>query len=218
MMEALHEGVTMKRILCYGDSNTWGYSPATGERLPETVRWPGVLQEKVGEGCKVIEEALNGRTTVHDDPIQEHRNGRVYLRPCLESHAPLDLVVIALGVNDLKARFGLSASDIADGIGVLAFITKTSGAGPCGGAPEVLVVVPPPVGELTDAVEMFRGAEEKSHKLSNQYRRVAEQRGCELLDAGELVVSSDQDGIHLEPEEHRKLGEAICARAKQILD
>lgn len=218
MVAPLREGVTMKRILCYGDSNTWGYSPATGERLPETMRWPGVLQKRLGEGYRVIEEALNGRTTVHDDPIEEHRNGRAYLRPCLESHAPLDLVVIALGVNDLKARFGLSASDIADGIGVLASITKTSGAGPGGVASEVLVLVPPPVGELTDAAEMFRGAEEKSRNLPNQYRRVAERRGCELLDAGELVVSSDQDGIHLEPEEHRKLGEAFCARVKQILD
>jgi lysophospholipase L1-like esterase len=204
-------------VLCYGDSNTWGYEPATGERFPEGVRWPGVLQGVLGEGFRVVEEALNGRTTVHDDPIEEHRNGRTYLRPCLESHAPLDLVVIALGVNDLKARFGLSASDVADGVSALASIAKTSGAGPGGKAPEVLVVVPPPVGRLTDAAQMFRGAEEKSRDFSEQYRRVARQRGCALLDAGRVVVSSDEDGIHLEAAGHRKLGEAVAARTREML-
>lgn len=207
----------MRRVLCYGDSNTWGYEPATGERFPEEVRWVGVLQKGLGEGFRVIEEALNGRTTVHDDPIEEHRNGRTHLRPCLESHAPLDLVVIALGVNDLKARFGLSASDVADGVGTLASIAKTSGAGPGGGAPEMLLVVPPPVGKLTDAAQMFLGAEEKSRRFSEQYRRVARQRGCGLLDAGEVIVPSDADGIHLEAEEHRKLGEAVGARVKEVL-
>jgi lysophospholipase L1-like esterase len=207
----------LRRILCYGDSNTWGYEPATGERFPEGVRWPGVLQEMLGESFRVVEEALNGRTTVQDDPVEEHRNGRTYLRPCLESHAPLDLVVIALGINDLKARFGLSASDVADGVGVLASIAKTSGAGPSGKASEVLIVVPPPVGRLTDAAQMFRGAEEKSRGLSEQYRRVARQRGCALLDAGGVVVSSDEDGIHLEAAEHGKLGEAVGARVREIL-
>jgi lysophospholipase L1-like esterase len=207
----------LRRILCYGDSNTWGYEPAAGERFPEGVRWPGVLQEMLGEGFRVVEEALNGRTTVHDDPIEEHRNGRTYLRPCLESHAPLDLVVIALGVNDLKARFGLSASDVADGVGVLASIAKESGAGPGGRAPEVLLVVPPPVGKLTDAAQMFWGAEEKSRGLAVQYRRVARQRGCALLDAGEVVVPSGADGIHLEAAEHGKLGGAVGACVRGIL-
>jgi lysophospholipase L1-like esterase len=209
--------LVLRRVLCYGDSNTWGYEPATGERFPEGVRWPGVLQKVLGEGFRVIEEALNGRTTVHEDPVEENRNGRSYLRPCLESHAPLDLVVIALGVNDLKARFGLSASDVADGVGALATIAKTSGAGPGGGAPEVLIVVPPPIGQLTDATQMFRGAEEKSRGFSEQYRRVARQRGCALLDAGEVVVPSGADGIHLEAAEHRKLGEAVGACVREIL-
>lgn len=204
----------MRRVLCYGDSNTWGYEPATGERFPEEVRWPGALRKQLGEGYWVIEEALNSRTTVHNDPFEEYRNGRTYLIPCLQSHARLDLMVIALGVNDLKARFGLSASDVADGAGSLVDVAKTSGTGPDGGAPEVLLVVPPPVGRLTDLSEMFNGAVEKAQGLSSQYRRVANQRGCALLDAGEVVVASDADGIHLEAEEHRKLGEAVGSGVK----
>ena len=207
----------MRTVLCYGDSNTWGYEPATGRRFPEDVRWPGVLARELGGDIRVIEEALNGRTTVRNDPVEEYKNGKHYFRPCLESHAPLDLVIIALGVNDLKARFFASASDVADGAGVLVSIAQRSGAGPGGGSPAVLLVAPPPVGVLTELALMFAGAEEKSKGLSRQYGRVAEKYGCLLLDAGEVARVSDRDGIHLEPEEHRKLGEAVAALAKTIL-
>jgi lysophospholipase L1-like esterase len=204
----------MRTVLCYGDSNTWGYEPATGKRFPEDVRWPGVLARELGEGFRVIEEALNGRTTVRDDPVEEYKNGKDYLRPCLESHAPLDLVIIALGVNDLKARFFASASDVADGAGVLVGVAQRSGVGPDGGSPAVLLVAPPPVGVLTELALMFAGAVEKSEGFARQYRRVAEKYGCMLLDAGEVIRASDRDGIHLEVDEHRKLGEAVAASVK----
>ena len=207
----------MRTVLCYGDSNTWGYEPATGKRFSEDVRWPGVLARELGEGFRVIEEALNGRTTVRDDPVEEYKNGKDYLRPCLESHAPLDLVIIALGVNDLKARFLASASDVADGAGVLVSIAQRSGAGPDGGSPAVLLVAPPPAGRLTELALMFAGAEEKSRGFSRQYRRVAKKYGCVLLDAVEVVRASDRDGIHLEADEHRKLGEAVAASVKESL-
>ena len=86
----------MKTILCYGDSNTWGYIPGTGNRYPRQVRWTGVLQNLLGEKFHVIEEGLNGRTTVMDDPTRIAKNGLPYLRPCLDSHAPIDLVVLML--------------------------------------------------------------------------------------------------------------------------
>jgi len=207
----------MRTVLCYGDSNTWGYEPATGKRFPEDVRWPGVLARELGEGFRVIEEALNGRTTVRDDPVEEYKNGKDYLSPCLESHAPLDLVIIALGVNDLKARFFASASDVADGAGVLVSIVQRSGAAPNTGSPMVLLVAPPPIGVLTELALMFAGAEGKSRGFSRQYRRVAEKYGCVLLDAGEVARASDCDGIHLEADEHRKLGEAVAALAKKTL-
>jgi lysophospholipase L1-like esterase len=207
----------MRTVLSYGDSNTWGYEPATGKRFPEDARWPGVLARELGEGFRVIEEALNGRTTVRDDPVEEYKNGKDYLRPCLESHAPLDLVIIALGVNDLKARFFASASDVADGAGVLVSIARRSGVGPDGGSPAVVLVAPPPVGALTDLALMFAGAEEKSRGFSRQFRRVAEKYGCAFLDAGEVVRASDRDGIHLEADEHRKLGEATAALARETL-
>ncbi len=208
----------MKTILCYGDSNTWGFEPQTMTRYPEGVRWPGVLKGELGEGYRVVEEGLNARTTVWDDPIEGvHKNGRSYLAACLESHMPLDLVTLMLGTNDLKARFALSASDIAQGAGVLADAIRRSGRGPGGGAPQVLLISPPPLGRLSDFAQTFEGAAAKSKEFSAHYRRYAERYGCAFLDAGEVVASSDTDGIHLEAGEHRKLGEAVAARVSEML-
>ena len=208
----------MRTVLCYGDSNTWGSDPETGDRFAPEVRWPGVLARELGEGFRVIEEGLPGRTTVRDDPIEGvHKNGRTYLRACLESHKPIDLVALMLGTNDLKERFGASASDIAQGAASLAEEILRSGCGPGGGAPAVLLVAPPPLGTLTELAEMFEGAAEKSARFAGHYRRFAEQYGCWFLDAGAVVASSDLDGIHLEAGEHRKLGEAVAARVEKAL-
>jgi lysophospholipase L1-like esterase len=207
----------MKTIVCFGDSNTWGYDPATKDRFPRDVRWTGVLRRELGEGYLVIEEGLNGRTTVWDDPIEGHKNGKEYLIPCLETHRPIDLVVLMLGVNDLKKRFSVSAFDIAHSVGVLLDVIAKSVAGPAGAAPKVLPMVPAPVGRLTEFAEMFEGAEEKSRRLSEHYRRVAEEYGCPLLDTGEVIVSSGLDGIHFEASEHRKLGVAVAERVRAIL-
>ena len=134
----------MKRILCFGDSNTWGQDPLTGERLGKDIRWPGVLAKDLGPSCEIIEEGMNGRTTVWDDPIQGYANGQDYLVPCLKSHRPLDLVIIMLGTNDLKNRFSLSARDIAKGAAVLVGIVFKSDCGVKQAAPKVLLVAPRP--------------------------------------------------------------------------
>ncbi len=207
----------MKVILCFGDSNTWGHDPMTGERFDRDTRWPGVLRNELGGDYWVIEEGCNGRTTVWDDPIEGFKNGKDYLPPCLVSHKPIDLVTIMLGTNDMKKRFSLSAFDIAEGAGVLVDLVHKSDCGPGGRAPQVLLMAPPPIAQLTDYAEMFEGAEAKSVKLSAHYRRVAEERGCHLLDAGQVIVSSPLDGIHFEAGEHAKLGQAVAVRIRELL-
>ena len=96
-----------KTILCYGDSNTWGYDPVNACRYDRNIRWPGVLQKELGQAYYVKEEGLCGRTTVWDDPVEGHKNGLKQLTPILHSHCPLDLVVIMLGTNDLKMRYSV---------------------------------------------------------------------------------------------------------------
>lgn len=207
----------MKTILCYGDSNTWGYDPATQTRYPRDVRWPGVVRSELSEGYLVIEEGLNGRTTVWDDPIELDKNGATYLRPCIQTHKPFDLVIIMLGTNDLKTRFSLTAYDIASGAGVLVDIVQKSDTGIGGEAPEVLLIAPPPAVKLTSFAEMFENAIEKSGGFARHYRRVANERGCYHLNAGDYVVSSTMDGIHLEADMHTRLGKALAAKVREIL-
>ncbi len=207
----------MKTILCYGDSNTWGYRPVTQDRYSRTERWTGVLQHELGAGYEVIAEGLNGRTTVWDDPIEGYKNGKEQLIPILTSHKPVDLVIIMLGTNDLKRRFGLGAYDIAEGAGALVEIVQMSDCGPGDRPPQVLLLAPPPVASLTEYADMFEGAAAKSRQFGLQYRRVAQERGCEFLDTAEVIVSSDLDGIHFEVSEHKKLGLAVAAQVRRIL-
>jgi lysophospholipase L1-like esterase len=208
----------MKTILCYGDSNTWGWDAVTMGRHPRYVRWPGVLQQVLGDGYYVIEEGLNGRTTVWDDPIEGYKNGKEYLIPCLETHKPLDLVVLMLGSNDLKMRFSVTAFDIASGAGVLVDIIQRSQTGRDDNAPPVLLIAPPPIGDLhPDFAEMFQGAAPKAAKFPEHYKRVAEEFGCAFLDSAEIVVPSPHDGLHLDASEHQKLGEAVAAQVQAIV-
>ena len=175
------------------------------------------MRKELSKDYLVIEEGLNGRTTVWEDPIEGYKSGKQYLIPCLETHKPLNLVIIMLGTNDLKARFSATAYDIAEGAGTLVEMVSKSETGVGGGPPEVLLVTPPPTAEFDEYSELFVGAGEKSQKLSGEFRRVAEELDCELLDGGEYINSSDLDGIHLEEKEHRRLGEVIANRAAEIL-
>ena len=206
-----------KTILCYGDSNTWGWNPSTQDRYARHERWPGVLRQELGEGYLVIEEGLNGRTTVWDDPIEGFKNGKEYLVPCLETHKPIDLVIIMLGTNDLKMRFSVPACDVAAGAGVLVDIVASSQTGPAGGVPQVLLIAPPPIARLSEFAEMFEGGAAKSRGLARHFRQVAEEHGCVFLDASQVIVSSNVDGIHLDLSEHRKLGKAVAAHVRQLL-
>ena len=209
----------MKTILCYGDSNTWGYNPATEGRYLLEERWVSVLAAALGEGFTVIPEGLNGRTTVWPDPVEgEYKSGKTYLVPCLESHHPIDLVVLMLGTNDLKHRFGLSAWDIARSAATLVEIILRSDFGPDGDAPEVLLMAPPPtcVGG-TSFEEMFVGADDTSQDLGRFYRQMAQEIGCAFFDTANVIVSSKLDGIHFDVSELPKLGAAVAAQVRRIL-
>ena len=207
----------MAVIVAYGDSNTWGYDPASGERFGAQVRWTGVIARQLGAPHTIIEEGLNGRTTVLDDPFEPHRNGLTYLAPCLLSHAPLDLLVIALGCNDLKQRFGLSAGDIALGAERLLLTAKASNSGPTGKPPEIILVAPPPLAALTGFAEMFQEGTEKAKLLGARYSALATMHGVGFVDAGGHIHCSPLDGIHFDSDQHALLGLAMANAVKQRL-
>lgn len=215
----------MKTILCFGDSNTWGFIPesiteAFARRHPREVRWPGVMQRELGAEYYVVEEAQNGRTTVHDDPINLHRNGRAYLPACLESHKPIDLVVLMLGTNDLKVLYNLPPAEIGAGANQLAKMILASEAGPNAKPPKLLLVAPPRVGHMThlpDIYEKLAGAQEKSARFPACYEAVAKALGCAFLNSQEFTAPSPTDGIHLEAADHAKLGKAMAEAVRGIV-
>jgi lysophospholipase L1-like esterase len=204
-------------ILCYGDSNTWGYDPTTeGGRLPRDVRWPGRLAASLGPGFEVIAEGLNGRTATLDSPVADGRNGLTYLLPCLHSHAPIDLVVIFLGTNDLGDRYGLPAPDVAGAVGRLVRVVRASEAGPDGSGPPVLMICPPPFGKL-DPDGSFVQAGEKSRRVGRHFAEVAALLDCELLDLDGVASYSDLDGIHLEAAGHAAVAAAVEPIVRRLL-
>ena len=204
------------QILCFGDSNTWGYIPVIGGRYAPAVRWTGVMAERLGPRFSVIEEGQSGRTTVWDDPLEGDKNGLRYLPACLESHMPLDLVILMLGTNDLKARFSLTALDIALGAERLVQVILKSGCGVDGNPPAILLAAPPSINPLDDTgSEMFYGGKQKSASLAQRYKAVAEKWGCGFLDVGAVINVDATDGIHYSEASHRTLGNTV---ADQVLN
>jgi lysophospholipase L1-like esterase len=208
----------MTAICCYGDSNTWGYEASTQQRLQRWRRWPGVMQRELGDDVHVIEEGLNGRTTAFADPYQPGRNGVEHLPVVLQTHAPLDLVVVSLGTNDLFVPGGLTANDAARGALTLAEIVRSSDAGPDDEPPEVLVLAPPPYASLGVWEPSFPHAELESRGFADAYRRLAEEAGLPLLDLAPFATSSPIDGIHFEAADHASIGRAVAAAARDLLD
>jgi lysophospholipase L1-like esterase len=212
-----------RTVLCYGDSNTHGTVPMRQilerERFGPDARWPGVMAGALGPGWHVVEAGLPGRTTSLPDPVMgAHINGLAVLPAVLASAAPVDLVVLMLGTNDLKRRFQMPALEIAVCLENLLLAVGQSIAGPGGAAPRRLVVAPAPVTETGCLAEIFEGAERQAPKLAGHYAAVAERHGAEFFDAGGVVAVSPVDGVHLDAGAHAALGRALADAARATLD
>ena len=201
-------------VLCFGDSNTWGYDPVQDRRLGPRERWPGVLQDALGDSFLVVEEGLPGRTTVWDDPTDDDKNGSRHLRPLLDSHQP-DVVILLLGTNDLKHQFGLSADDISRGVARLIRLTQERPPIGAEQIPKVLVVCPPPIEEKGVLASLFSGGATKSRGLAQAYRLVAANTGSRFFDADAIIHASGSDGVHWEARQHVVLGQALSALVRQ---
>lgn len=212
-----------RTLLCYGDSNTHGTTPMArlgdAGRFGPAERWPGVLAQALGARWRVIEAGLPGRTTVHPDPISgAHKNGLAVLPAVIESHRPLDLVVLMLGTNDLKHRFAVPPVEIAEAAGLLVRAVRQSETGPGRAAPAVLLICPPPVIEAGCLAEIFEGAAAKSARLRLHFEAVALDHGVSFLDAGGVIGSSPLDGVHFDGPAHADLGRAVAAAVRALDD
>jgi len=205
----------MKTLVCFGDSNTHGTVPmrflGDRRRYDRTVRWPGVAAKNLGAQWQVIEEGHPGRTTVHDDPIEgAYKNGLPAISVAMETHRPVDVIAILLGTNDLKTRYSVTAQDIAISVDKLIATALASQGGPDNGAPQVLLIAPPPIIETGCLKDILQGGAAKSTALGGLLGKIAAARSIPYLDAGMVIQSSPTDGIHWEPDDHAALGQAIA--------
>ncbi|MEL7115525.1 MAG: SGNH/GDSL hydrolase family protein [Pseudomonadota bacterium] len=212
-----------KTILCFGDSNTHGTTALAHmddiDRFPKDVRWPNVMGRILGEGFDVIEEGHPGRNAAFDDPVEgEHKNGLRILPALLQSHKPLDLLIVMLGTNDLKARFNVPPLDIALALERLAVANQTYGMSADGSPPKLLYIAPVPIEETGFLGEMFAGGAAKSRALPAYLKVIAERTGSAFLDLTGVAEVDMIDGIHLTAEGQAAVGRAIASKVKELFE
>jgi lysophospholipase L1-like esterase len=211
----------MKQILVYGDSLSWGIVPGTRQRLPFDERWPGILERELGRAgsaVRVIEDCLNGRRTVWDDPFKAGRNGLTGIEQRMEVNSPLALVILMLGTNDFQSMHQHNASHSAQGIAALVRAIRRAPIEPDMPMPPILIVAPPRSGTPAGpAVDKFTGARERSEGLEAAFAAVAAELNCPFFDAGRIISVSGIDGVHLDADQHDVLGRALVARVVALL-
>ena len=204
----------MQHLLVYSDSLTWGIIPTTRRRLPFDARWPGVLENALTQrrhSVRVIEDCLNGRRTVWEDPFKPGRNGLVGLAQRIEVNSPLALVLLMLGTNDLQVMHPHSAWLAAQGVATLVNAVRQAPIEPGMPIPPVLVIAPPPMLEPKGPIAAkFQGGPAKATGLADAYRITAAELGCPFFDAGSVTAASTVDGIHLDADQHQTLGAALA--------
>ena len=209
-----------KRIVCFGDSNTWGYDAISKSRYLESIRWPKLLANMLGDDFEIIEEGLPGRTSTINDPLFEGLNALDYIYPCLMSHAPLHMVIIMLGTNDTKERFNLTSYNIAQAISRLSLRAKSIPAGFKNDFVNVLVVAPPPIGadyiNSEIGVSMGKNCDIKSFEMSRHLRVLLKLQNTNFLDTKGLVEMNDVDFMHLSKKGHSDLASLIFSKLKDL--
>ena len=211
----------MKTILCYGDSLTWGSDAETGGRHAREDRWPVVLQAALGDDAQVIAEGLRGRTTAFDEHLADcDRNGARILPTVLYTHAPVDLVILLLGTNDMKPAIAGTAVAAMQGMRRLVSLIELNALRD-GSAepPAILIVAPPPLCETAnhEYSAMFAGGIEQSKMLASLYADLADETGCGFYDAGSVAQTSPVDGVHLDAANTRAIGKGLEPVVRMML-
>ena len=211
----------MHHVLVYGDSLTWGIVPLTRNRLPFLARWPGILEEGLaarGIPVRVTEDCLNGRRTVFEDPFKPGRNGLAGLEQRIEINSPLHLLILFLGTNDFQTVHSTTPWQSAQGLATLVTAVRRAPIEPGMPIPEILILAPPPMAEPKGPIApKFAGAPARSIGLASAYEATARELGCRFFDTGAVTPSSVVDGVHLDADQHQRLGYALVPVVAAIL-
>ncbi|MBB1384094.1 SGNH/GDSL hydrolase family protein [Pseudoalteromonas sp. SG45-5] len=196
----------IKNILCFGDSNTWGLDPSTGKRFDENTRWTARLAKKLGPDFNVIEAGQPNRTLINLPPFDGVLCGVRYLKPYLEQYS-LDVIIIALGTNDLKKRFNLTPKQISQGLDCL--IRKVTCFYDINKQPKILILSPAYIKTVGPYKHIYQGAECKNEAMSEQFKNVAFKNDALFFDLQSVVNVSPLDGIHMSTDGHYKIADAV---------
>ena len=212
----------MKHILVYSDSISWGIIPMSRNRFDFNLRWPGILEQNLnaqGQEVRVIEDCLNGRRTIYDDPIRPGRNGLIGLSQQIEIHSPLSLIILMLGTNDFQANHDHTAEDAKIGMRTLIYAIKNTVLEPDMKMPEILVVSPQPILDPKgDIAAKFKGAKNKCIGLAEAYQSLCQAEQCQFFDAASVTTSSKVDGVHFDADQHVVFGNAITDFIRQHIN
>ncbi len=209
-----------KHIVCYGDSNTWGYCAATNQRYEDDQRWTQLLQKSLGEAYLVAEEGICGRTSVFEDPLEEGLCGLTHLATALGTHSPLDLLIVMLGTNDCKDRYSATAQNIADGVKRL--VQKAQQLPVWNGRPNILIVAPVMIDGRVHTVpriggEMGEGCVKKSRELPELLKITASQTGSEFMDCNPYVQVGSADWMHFDLDSQKRFAAALEEKVRTML-
>jgi lysophospholipase L1-like esterase len=215
------EALQMHQILVYADSLSWGIIPDTRSRFRFDQRWPGIVELELKQAkisARVIEDCLNGRRTVWNDPFKPGRNGLEGLEQRIEINSPLSLVVVFLGTNDFQSIHYLNAWQSSQGLAAIVASIRRAPIEPGMPVPPILLVAPPLIQKAKGKIaQKFQGAETKSVGLTSAIRAVAQELDCHFFDAGSITTTSRVDGVHLDEDQHLALGKALAAEIEMIL-
>ena len=204
----------MQHILVYSDSLSWGIIPNTRRRQPFNARWPGIMELELtrrGRSVRVIEDCLNGRRTVWEDPFKAGRNGLSGLAQQIEIHSPLALVILMLGTNDFQSMHPHTAWHTGQGIAAMVSAIRQAPIEPDMPIPPILIVAPPAIDTPRGPIAMkFVNAAEKAVGLADALRETATAARCSFFDANSVTQSSVVDGVHLDADQHQRLGHSLA--------
>ena len=210
-----------KRILCFGDSNTWGFIGGLRTRYDEDTRWTGRLQNMLGSDYAVVEAGLSGRTTVYDNPLNPPANGFAHMKPILLSAAPVDLLIFMLGTNDFQTQIASTALNTALAVRYMLDEAKKMGADRPGEQMKILLMAPAAI----DASRLGKfpldpvdeNTIKNSQELGGYLKQVAEQMGYAFIDANDYIRPGEADGTHWDAEGHAKMADVIYEKVKELL-
>lgn len=208
----------MKRILCFGDSNTYGYKPDGTGRYDYSHRYPGILQGLLGDGYRIIEDGCPGRTTVYEDLYRPGKKGIDSINTCLKLHSSFDYIIIMLGTNDSKTAFNATSKDIANGLEKLILAIKNK----IPSKSKILIISPIALGEKVWKQGYDPEFSKKSitvvEGLAYEYKQLADRYKCDFLDASKVAKASSMDFEHLDKTGHKKLAHSVYSVIKNGIE